>query len=77
MSNNVNVRTEDLTEKQKEQTASKYNQESRWSICSIKTDHQPPTFALSAKNNNEKLKRWKSYLEKYNHEHTSQVPPMK
>lgn len=25
MSNNVNVRTEDLTEKQKEQTASKYN----------------------------------------------------
>lgn len=34
----------------------------------IYTDHQPLTFALSAKNNNAKLKRWKSRLEEYNHE---------
>lgn len=34
----------------------------------IYTDHQPLTFALSSKNHNGKLKRWKSYLEEYNHE---------
>lgn len=34
----------------------------------IFTDHQPLTFALSTKNNNSKMKRWKSILEEYNHE---------
>lgn len=32
----------------------------------ILTDHQPLTFALSNKNNNAKLKRWKSRIEEYN-----------
>lgn len=34
----------------------------------IFTDHQPLTHALSNKNNNAKMKRWKSILEEYNHE---------
>ncbi|CAD7012878.1 unnamed protein product [Ceratitis capitata] len=34
----------------------------------IYTDHQPLTQALSNKNNNSKMKRWKSFLEEYNHE---------
>lgn len=34
----------------------------------IYTDHQPLTFALSNKNHNGKLKRWKSYLEEFNYE---------
>lgn len=34
----------------------------------IYTDHQPLTYALSNKNTNSKLKRWKSILEEYNYE---------
>jgi len=34
----------------------------------IHTDHQPLTYALSNKNTNSKLKRWKSILEEYNYE---------
>lgn len=34
----------------------------------IFTDHQPLTYALSNKNNNSKMKRWKSILEEYNYE---------
>lgn len=34
----------------------------------ILTDHQPLTFALSPKNTNAKLKRWKAYLEEHDHE---------
>uniref|UniRef100_A0AB38Z1K8 RNA-directed DNA polymerase n=1 Tax=Biju errantivirus TaxID=3078397 RepID=A0AB38Z1K8_9VIRU len=34
----------------------------------ILTDHQPLTFALSKKNTNAKLKRWKAYLEEHDHE---------
>lgn len=34
----------------------------------ILTDHQPLTFALSPKNSNAKLKRWKSYLEEHDFE---------
>lgn len=34
----------------------------------IYTDHQPLTFALSTKNNNSKMKRWKAILEEYNYE---------
>lgn len=34
----------------------------------IITDHQPLTFALSSKNSNAKLKRWKSYLEEHDYE---------
>lgn len=34
----------------------------------IYTDHQPLTYALSNKNNNSKMKRWKAILEEYNHE---------
>lgn len=34
----------------------------------IFTDHQPLTFALSNKNTNAKMKRWKAQLEEYNHE---------
>lgn len=34
----------------------------------ILTDHQPLTFALSHKNTNAKLKRWKSYLEEHDYE---------
>lgn len=34
----------------------------------ILTDHQPLTFALSNKNTNAKMKRWKAALEEYNHE---------
>lgn len=33
----------------------------------IVTDHQPLTFALSPKNTNAKLKRWKAYLEEHDH----------
>lgn len=32
------------------------------------TDHQPLTYALSNKNDNSKLKRWKAILEEYDHE---------
>lgn len=34
----------------------------------IYTDHQPLTYALSNKNSNSKLKRWKAILEEYNYE---------
>lgn len=34
----------------------------------IFTDHQPLTYALSSKNNNNKMKRWKAILEEYNYE---------
>ncbi|XP_075157913.1 uncharacterized protein LOC142231180 [Haematobia irritans] len=34
----------------------------------IFTDHQPLTYALSNKNNNSKMKRWKAILEEYNYE---------
>lgn len=34
----------------------------------IFTDHQPLTYALSNKNTNTKMKRWKSILEEYNYE---------
>ena len=34
----------------------------------ILTDHQPLTFALSTKNKNAKLKRWKGRIEEYNYE---------
>lgn len=34
----------------------------------IYTDHQPLTYALSNKNNNVKMKRWKAILEEYNYE---------
>lgn len=34
----------------------------------IFTDHQPLTFALSNKNHNSKMKRWKAILEEYNYE---------
>lgn len=34
----------------------------------IYTDHQPLTYALSNKNNNSKMKRWKAILEEYNYE---------
>ena len=34
----------------------------------IFTDHQPLTFALSSKNTNSKMKRWKAILEEYNYE---------
>lgn len=34
----------------------------------ILTDHQPSTYALSNKNNNSKIKRWKAILEEYNYE---------
>lgn len=51
-----------------------------WSLTSLRnylygsrkvkifTDHQPLTYALSNKNTNSKMKRWKSILEEYNHE---------
>lgn len=34
----------------------------------IHTDHQPLTYALSNKNSNTKMKRWKAILEEYNYE---------
>lgn len=34
----------------------------------ILTDHQPLTFALSPKNTNAKLKRWKAYLEEHDYQ---------
>lgn len=34
----------------------------------IYTDHQPLTYALSNKNTNSKMKRWKAILEEYNYE---------
>lgn len=34
----------------------------------IFTDHQPLTYALSNRNTNSKMKRWKAILEEYNHE---------
>lgn len=34
----------------------------------IRTDHQPLTYAMSNKNNNGKMKRWKAVLEEYNYE---------
>lgn len=34
----------------------------------IFTDHQPLTYALSTKNSNSKMKRWKAILEEYNHQ---------
>lgn len=34
----------------------------------IFTDHQPLTYALSHKNSNSKMKRWKAILEEYNYE---------
>jgi len=34
----------------------------------IFTDHQPLTFALSNKNHNAKLKRWKTFIEEFNYE---------
>lgn len=34
----------------------------------IYTDHQPLTYAISPKNNNAKLKRWKAFLEEHDHE---------
>ncbi len=34
----------------------------------IFTDHQPLTYALSNKNNNSKMKRWKAALEEYSYE---------
>lgn len=34
----------------------------------ILTDHQPLTYALSNKNTNSKMKRWKAILEEYNYE---------
>lgn len=34
----------------------------------IFTDHQPLTYALSTKNTNSKMKRWKAILEEYNYE---------
>ena len=34
----------------------------------IYTDHMPLTYALSPKNVNSKLKRWKSYIEEHDHE---------
>lgn len=34
----------------------------------IYTDHQPLTYALSNKNSNSKMKRWKAILEEYNYE---------
>lgn len=34
----------------------------------IYTDHQPLTYALSNKNNNSKMKRWKAILEEHNYE---------
>lgn len=34
----------------------------------IFTGHQPLTYALSGKNNNSKIKRWKAILEEYNYE---------
>lgn len=34
----------------------------------IYTDHQPLTYALSNKNNNSKIKRWKAILEEYDYE---------
>ena len=34
----------------------------------IFTDHQPLTYALSNKNNNSKMKRWKAALEGYSYE---------
>lgn len=34
----------------------------------IITDHQPLTFALSNKNHNNKLKRWKAFLEEFDYE---------
>lgn len=34
----------------------------------IYTDHQPLTYALSNRNNNSKMKRWKAILEEYNYE---------
>lgn len=34
----------------------------------IFTDHQPLTYAMSNKNNNAKMKRWKSILEEYDYE---------
>ena len=34
----------------------------------IFTDHPPLTYALSNKNNNPKINRWKAILEKYNYE---------
>lgn len=38
------------------------------STVKIYTDHQPLTYALSNRNTNYKLKRWKSILEEYNYE---------
>lgn len=38
------------------------------SAVKIFTDHQPLTYALSNKNTNSKLKRWKAILEEYNYE---------
>ena len=37
-------------------------------ILRIFTDHQPLTYAMSNKNTNSKLKRWKVILEEYNYE---------
>uniref|UniRef100_A0AB38Z2N7 RNA-directed DNA polymerase n=1 Tax=Chalana errantivirus TaxID=3078400 RepID=A0AB38Z2N7_9VIRU len=34
----------------------------------IYTDHLPLTFAMSPKNNNAKLKRWKAFIEEHDHE---------
>lgn len=34
----------------------------------IYTDHQPLTYALSNRNNNTKMKRWKAILEEYNYQ---------
>lgn len=34
----------------------------------ILTDHQPLTYAMSPKNNNAKLKRWKAFIEEHNYE---------
>lgn len=52
-----------------------------WVLCSLRnflygyskkviifTDHQPLTYALSSKNTNSKMKRWKAILEEYNNE---------
>ena len=40
----------------------------RTAILRIFTDHQPLTYAMSNKNTNTKLKRWKVILEEYNYE---------
>lgn len=33
----------------------------------IYTDHMPLTFAMSPKNNNNKMKKWMAYLDEHNH----------